>query len=199
MIYLNVDADQKPEKVMMENLPGGAMTVRMADNIKEYRQEDAKDRKMYRFDEVVFELPADSTITTKQIEDDFEKYWEYGKTDQAGKDEDMKDDEPDPESGGMTRAEMTVEIQKLQEKNEMLECRSLYMLNFVRHSIYKILFGKEGETMMAMLWAQKIMYAETKEEAIALYKRVPRLLKDKVEQILIESGCEDLIKESEEQ
>lgn len=37
--------------------------------------------------------------------------------------------------------------------------------------------------MMAMLWAQKIMYAETKEEAIALYKRVPRLLKDKVEQI----------------
>ena len=38
------------------------------------------------------------------------------------------------------------------------------MLNFVRHSIYKILFGKEGETMMAMLWAQKIMYAETKEE-----------------------------------
>ena len=75
---------------------------------------------MYRFDEVVFELPADSTITTKQIEDDFEKYWEYGKTDQAGKDEDMKDDEPDPESGGMTRAEMTVEIQKLQEKNEML-------------------------------------------------------------------------------
>lgn len=25
--------------------------------------------------------------------------------------------------------------------------------------------------MMAMLWAQKIMYAETKEEAIALYKK----------------------------
>lgn len=74
------------------------------------------------------------------------------------------------------------------------------MLNFVRHSIYKILFGKEDETMMAMLWAQKIMYAETKEEAIALYKRVQSLLlKDKVEQILIESGCEDLIKESEEQ
>ncbi len=33
MIYLNVDADQKPEKVMMENLRGGAMTVRMADKI----------------------------------------------------------------------------------------------------------------------------------------------------------------------
>ena len=31
----------------------------------------------------------------------------------------------------------------------------------------------------AIIRAQKIMYAETKEEAIALYKRVPRLLKDK--------------------
>ena len=109
---------QTLQKVMMENLPGGAMTVRMADNIKEYRQEEAKDRKMYRFDEVVFELPADSTITTKQ-------------TDQAGKDEDMKDDEPDPESGGMTRAEMTVEIQKLQEKNEMLESCLLEMSELV--------------------------------------------------------------------
>ena len=56
--------------------------------------------------------------------------------------------------------------------------------------ICKILFGKEAELMMAMLWAQKIMYADTKEEALALYKRVPRLLKDKVETILIESGCE---------
>lgn len=104
---------------------------------------------MYRFDEVVFELPADSTITTKQIEDDFEKYWEYGKTDQAGKDEDMKDDEPDPESGGMTRAEMTVEIQKLQEKNEMLDpvcwkCRSLYMLNFVNGIQYTKFYSGRG-------------------------------------------------------
>lgn len=104
----------------------------------------------------------------------------------------------------MTRAEMTVEIQKLQERMKCWnpvcwKCQELVYAYFVRHSIYKILFGKEGETMMAMLWAQKIMYAETKEEAIALYKRVPRLLKDKVEQILIESGCEDLIKESEEQ
>ena len=90
MIYLNVDADQKPEKVMMENLPGGAMTVRMADNIKEYRQEDAKDRKMYRFEEVLFMLPEDSTITKEQIEADFEKYWEYGKTAQVNKDEDTK-------------------------------------------------------------------------------------------------------------
>lgn len=72
------------------------------------------------------------------------------------------------------------------------------MLDNFKYAICKSLFGKGGETMMAMLWAQKIMYSKTKEEAIALYKRVPRLLKDKVEQILIESGCEDLVKESEE-
>ena len=121
MVYLNVDADQKPQSVTLEDLPGGKKTVRMTDNIEEYFQEETEDRKMYKYDEVVFELPADSTITQEQIEKDFEKYWEYGKTDQAGKDEDMKDDEPEPGEEGMTRAEMTVEIQKLKEKNEVLE------------------------------------------------------------------------------
>ena len=66
------------------------------------------------------------------------------------------------------------------------------MLNFVRHSIYKILFGKEGETMMAMLWAQEIMSAETVEEAKALYERCPRLLKEKVKAILVKSGFEEI-------
>lgn len=131
MIYLNVDADQKPQNVLLEDLPGGKKVVRMADNIEEYFQEETKDRKMYRFDEVVFELPADSTITQEQIEEDFEKYWEYGKTNQAGKDEDMKDDEPEPGEEGMTRAEMSVEIQKLKEKNEMLESCLLEMSELV--------------------------------------------------------------------
>lgn len=49
--------------------------------------------------------------------------------------------------------------------------------------------------MMAMLWAQKIIYAETQEEAKALYKRVPRLLKEQVKTILIESGMENIIAE----
>ena len=131
MIYLNVDADQKPQSVTLEELPGGKKIVRMADNIEEYFQEETKDRKMYRFDEVVFELPADSTITQEQIEEDFEKYWKYGKTNQAGKDEDMKDDEPEPGEEGMTRAEMSVEIQKLKEKNEMLESCLLEMSEVV--------------------------------------------------------------------
>lgn len=59
----------------------------------------------------------------------------------------------------------------------------------------RILFGKDGEIMMAMLWAQKIIYAETQEEAKALYKRVPRLLKEQVKTILIESGIENIIAE----
>lgn len=46
--------------------------------------------------------------------------------------------------------------------------------------------------MMAMLWAQEIMYAETMEEAKALYERCPRLLKVKVKDILVKSGFEEI-------
>lgn len=46
--------------------------------------------------------------------------------------------------------------------------------------------------MMAMLWAQEIMTAETVEEAKDLYKRCPRLLKDKVRDILIKAGFEEI-------
>lgn len=42
--------------------------------------------------------------------------------------------------------------------------------------------------MMAMLWAQQIMSAETMDEARELYNRVPRLLKAKVDDILVKSG-----------
>lgn len=41
--------------------------------------------------------------------------------------------------------------------------------------------------MMAMLWAQQIMSADTMEEAKELYNRVPRLLKAKVDDILNKS------------
>lgn len=46
--------------------------------------------------------------------------------------------------------------------------------------------------MMAMLWAQEIMTAETVEEAKDLYKRCPRLLKDKVRDILVKAGFEEI-------
>lgn len=59
----------------------------------------------------------------------------------------------------------------------------------LRHLLYKILFGKGGDEMMAMLWAQQIMLGKK------TFKDVPRLLKEQVKQILIDSGMEDLIVE----
>ena len=52
--------------------------------------------------------------------------------------------------------------------------------------------------MMAMLWAQEIMSAETMEEAKALYERCPRLLKEKVKAILIKSGFEEITQQGAE-
>ena len=43
--------------------------------------------------------------------------------------------------------------------------------------------------MMAMLWAQQIMFRKE------TYAQVPRLLKDKVKEVLIDSGMEELAKE----
>lgn len=59
------------------------------------------------------------------------------------------------------------------------------MLNF----IIKILLGKGGIDMMAMLWAQQIMLGKK------TYAQVPKLLKEKVKEVLIDSGCEDLVVE----
>lgn len=67
------------------------------------------------------------------------------------------------------------------------------MRNAMISLLFRIFFGKEAELMMAMLWAQQIMCADTVEAAHALYARVPRLLKDKVDKILVESGMEHLI------
>ena len=55
--------------------------------------------------------------------------------------------------------------------------------------IFLFLIGKDGRFMMAMLWAQQIMLGKK------TYAQVPRLLKEKVKEILIDSGCEDLVVE----
>lgn len=62
-------------------------------------------------------------------------------------------------------------------------------------NIILLFMRKEGKEMMAMLWAQQIMKQETMEEAKAMYQRVPRLLKEKVKQILIDSGMEEIVAE----
>ena len=51
---------------------------------------------------------------------------------------------------------------------------------------YILLFGQGGEYMMAMLWAQQIMLGKK------TFAQVPRLLKEKVREILIDSGMEEL-------
>jgi hypothetical protein len=55
--------------------------------------------------------------------------------------------------------------------------------------IIKILFGKEGYEMIAMLWVQNIILEKK------TYAQVPRLLKEKVKELLIDSGCEELVTE----
>lgn len=59
----------------------------------------------------------------------------------------------------------------------------------VRQLFLYILLGKGGSDMMAMLWAQQIMLGKK------TYSQVPRLLKDGVKEILIDSGCEDMVTE----
>lgn len=54
--------------------------------------------------------------------------------------------------------------------------------------------NRKDDIMMAMLWAQQIMTQETEEKAKEMYARVPRLLKEKVKKILIDSGMGELVK-----
>lgn len=61
--------------------------------------------------------------------------------------------------------------------------------------IATIISGKGGREMMAMLWAMEIMKQDTMEDARATYARVPRLLKEKVKKILIDSGMEEVVTE----
>ena len=56
-------------------------------------------------------------------------------------------------------------------------------------SLFLRLTRKEVREMMAMLWAQKIMLGKK------TYADVPRLLKEQVKEILIESGLEELATE----
>ena len=59
----------------------------------------------------------------------------------------------------------------------------------MRRFIFILLFGKDGETMLGLLWAQQIMLGKK------TYAQVPRLLKEQVKEILIDSGCENLVTE----
>lgn len=56
-------------------------------------------------------------------------------------------------------------------------------------NLLTLLYSRKDDDMMAMLWAQQIMLGKK------VYSQVPRLLKDKVREILIDSGMEELAAE----
>lgn len=62
------------------------------------------------------------------------------------------------------------------------------MFNFFE-TIQILFMDKEKKYMMAMLWAQQIMLGKR------TYGQVPRLLKEQVKEILIDSGYEELVTE----
>ncbi len=59
----------------------------------------------------------------------------------------------------------------------------------LRSLIYTLLFGKEGEIMMAMLWCQQILLGKK------TFAQVPKLLKEQVKELLIDSGYPELAEE----
>lgn len=52
-----------------------------------------------------------------------------------------------------------------------------------------IIIGKEGETMMAMFFAQRVILGKT------AYKDVPAKLKDQVKELLVDAGLPELVEE----
>lgn len=52
--------------------------------------------------------------------------------------------------------------------------------------LLRMLYGKESEAMMAMLWAQQILLGKR------TFDEVPRLLRDKVRELLEDSGMDEL-------
>ena len=61
------------------------------------------------------------------------------------------------------------------------------MIETLRIILYILLQNDGGKEMMAMLWAQQIMLGKK------TYDQVPRLLKDKVKEILEDSGMGELV------
>lgn len=58
-------------------------------------------------------------------------------------------------------------------------------------NLFILIQNNGGKEMMAMLWAQQIMLGKK------TYDQVPRLLKDKVKEILEDSGMGELVKMAE--
>lgn len=64
------------------------------------------------------------------------------------------------------------------------------MVTFLTN-LFILLQNNGGKEMIAMLWAQQIILEKK------TYAQVPRLLKDKVKEILVDSGMEELVTEEQ--
>lgn len=72
---MDVQANQRPSRVLLERLPDGSANIRLADDI---REETEDGQTMYRYNEVTFYLPFDRSETQTDIERDFGAWWRYG-------------------------------------------------------------------------------------------------------------------------
>ena len=63
------------------------------------------------------------------------------------------------------------------------------MRNWITSFLFHIIFNKEDEYMMAMLWAQQIMLVKK------TFAQVPAKLKEKVRELLVDSDMEELCNE----
>ena len=60
------------------------------------------------------------------------------------------------------------------------------MAKWATSLLFQILFGKGGEDMMAMLWAQQIMLGKK------TFAQVPAKLREQVRELLVASGVGEL-------
>ena len=63
------------------------------------------------------------------------------------------------------------------------------MRNIIMNAMFRIFYGEGGSDMLALLWAQQIILGKK------TFAQVPRLLKDQVREILIDSVMENIITE----
>lgn len=74
MLHNNVIAAEKPEPVVIENLPGGNRRVILSRNFEEKRDEDGVD---WVGEQAVFVLEPDRAETVEDIAASFDGWWEY--------------------------------------------------------------------------------------------------------------------------
>ena len=73
---MNVQANARPERVLLERLPDGSALVRLTDHVTETQDEEGQ--RAFAYDEVAFTLTSDRTETMADIEGNFDEWWAFG-------------------------------------------------------------------------------------------------------------------------